>query len=87
MKLQKIYGYGVFKNDSFMLFTYQENTILQQASFLENWTIIQNSNLILRYLLKLLISLSTQKLIFHYQNIYKISELCFPGLLNLRLKQ
>ena len=36
MKLQKIHGYGVFENDSFMLFTYQENTILKQASFLEN---------------------------------------------------
>ena len=36
MKLQKIYGYGVFKNDSFMLFSYRENTVLKQTSFLEN---------------------------------------------------
>ena len=44
--------------------TYQENTILRQTSFLENLTVIQNGNLILRYLLKLRISLTTQKTFF-----------------------
>ena len=49
---------------SYMRHIFQENPILKQTSFLENLTVIQNSNLILRYLLKLLISLATQKLIF-----------------------
>ena len=62
MKLQKKYGYGVLKIIlSSPQLTYQENTISKHTGFLENLTIIQNGNLILRYLLKLLISLPTQK--------------------------
>ena len=65
MKLQKKYGYGVLKVIlSSLQLTYQENIMLKKTGFPEKLTIIQNGNLILRYLLKLLISLVTQKLIF-----------------------
>ena len=65
MKLQKKYGYGVLKTIlSFVQLTYQENTILKYTGFPENSTIIWNDNLILKYLLKLLIILATQILIF-----------------------
>ena len=68
MKLQKKYGYGVLKIIlSSLHLTYQEITILKETSFPENLTIIQNGNLIQKYLLKLLISLATQKLIFLLQ--------------------
>ena len=43
--------------------TYQENTISKQKSVLENLKIMQNGNLIIRYLLKLLVCLTIQKLI------------------------
>ena len=57
----KKYGYDVLKIIlSSLQLTYLENTISRQISFLENLTIIQNVNLILRYLLKLLISLTSQ---------------------------
>ena len=65
MELQRKYGYGVLKvNFSSLQLTYEENAILKQIGFPENLTIIQNGNLILRYLLKILISLAIQKLIF-----------------------
>ena len=65
MELQRKYGYGVLKaNYSSLQLTYEENAILKQIGFPENLTIIQNGNLILRYLLKILISLAIQKLIF-----------------------
>ena len=50
MKLPKRYGYEVLK---IIL------SSLRHTSFLENVTIIQNINLILRYILKLLVSLAT----------------------------
>ena len=54
-----------FKNNSLISAAHnQENRILKLTNFLGNLTIIQNGNLILRYLLKLLISLAPQKLIF-----------------------
>ena len=65
IKLQKEYGFGVLKIIfSSLHHTYQENTILKLTYFLENLTLIENGNIILRYLLKLLISWATQKLIF-----------------------
>ena len=65
MELQRKYGYGVLKaNYSSLQLTYEENAILKQIGFPENLTIIQNGNLILRYLLKILISLAIKKLIF-----------------------
>ena len=76
MKFQNKYGYGVLKIIILSLqLTYQKNTILKQTGFLENLTIIQNGNLIVRYLSKLLISLATQKLIVCYQNKYTTSKL------------
>ena len=78
INLQKKYSYGVLKIILLSLrHTYEENTILKQTSFLENLTIIQNSNVILRYLLKFLIRFATQKLIFCYENEYTTSKLCF----------
>ena len=65
MELQKIFGYGVLKVIlSSLQLTYQEKIILKQTGFPENLKIVQNDNLILRYLLKLLISSVTQNSIF-----------------------
>ena len=78
--MQKKYSYENNYNKiiiSSQRHTYQENKILKQTSFLENLTIIQNANLIVRYLLKFLISLATHKLIFCYHNKYTTSKLCF----------
>ena len=62
MKLQKKYGYG------YNYFTSAAHIpgkqLIEAHNFLENLTIIPNGDLILRHLLKLLISWDTQKLIF-----------------------
>lgn len=87
IKLQKILWLWCFKNTlSFLRHIYQGNTILKQINVLRNLTIIQDGNLIVKYLLKLLK--------FFYRGIDTFAtrintqlQIMFSGLVNLMLKQ
>ena len=64
-KIAKEIWLWCFKNSYFISEIHiPGNTILKQTSFLKNLTTMLNGNLILRYLLKLVIHLGTNKLMY-----------------------
>ena len=76
-----------FKNNSFISAAHMPGKHNIEADKFSRKININTGNLILRYLLKLLISLATQKLMFLLPEKIHNFKIMFPGLVKLRLKQ